>query len=556
MHEGATHQWATASTTLAQASVQWTFVPGCSPSQIATLVERQHGPGAHVVKSSLARTVTFVPLDDGRRVVLKHYKCRGLRDVMKAAVSGSKARYEWHMAHRFLDAGIPTARPLAFGERRRACIAIESWLLTEELPDCVTLRALCRGEADAPPVSGTQRVWLAERLAAILATLHSNRIHHADLHAGNFLVHLTSRDPELYILDLHSARLRPWNLGQGQVLQNLAMVLASTASPAVRPVDRLRVLRHYCRAGLWPWRSHRPLCSLVEARADALRARRIKSRSKRCLLNSTQFCSHRADGWRTYRRRDFSDQAVETAIREHKKACAAGLGAAIKIDLKTQVSLVSVPSEDGHRTVCVKEYRSQPLSRNLRNFFRPRPAMRSWYAAHALGVRGIDVAAPLAARMPCNPLSYRSCYVISAALEAAVGLDRYVTANLQCPQATGRRRAFAAALGRHFRRLHGQGVYHRDLKASNILVAERTPHDWSFYVVDLDRVRFMNSVDQRRRVRNLSQINASTPLVMSRADRLRFHTAYCGTRLMAEHDKTFVRDVIEATRQRHCIWEA
>ena len=544
-----------ASVAMAQGTVQWTLGPGWSAREIATLVQRAQGPSTELVKSSMARTVTFVPWAEGRRVVLKHYKCRGLRDVIKAAISGSKARYEWHMAHRFLDAGIPTAKPLAFGERRRAGIAIESWLATEEISGCVTLRALCSGQDDASRMSHALRLSLVQHLGTILATLHGSRIQHTDLHAGNFLVQLTEHDAALYLLDLHAARLRPWKLSRRQVVQNLAMVLASTTFPGVRPLDRLRVLRHYCRAGLWPWHLYKRLCALVDAKADALRARRIKSRSRRCIVESTQFCSHRDDGCRTYRRRDFSPEAVETAIREHEQSCAAGPGAALKIDVKTRVSLVQAPSECGPRTVCVKEYRGQPLARNMRNFFRPRPAMRSWCAAHALSVRGIDVAAPLAARVPCNPLSYRSCYVISAALEDAVGLDRYVSANLEGPQALCRRRAFAAAVGRHFRALHDKGVYHRDLKASNILVAERAPDDWAFYVVDLDRVRFMARVDRRRRVRNLSQINASTPLVLSRTDRLRFYAAYSGTGLRAERDKAFARDVIDQTRQRHCLWE-
>ena len=228
-------------------------------------------------------------------------------------------------------------------------------------------------------------------------------------------------------------------------------------------------------------------------------------------------------------------------------------GAAVKLSPKTRVSLVQAPTERGPRTVCVKEYLGQPLWKNLRNLFRRRPAIRSWAAAHALLVRGAEVALHLAARVPRNPLASRSSFVISAALQGAIGVDRYITAKLD---ASARRRAFAAALGRHFRSLHEAGVCHRDLKASNILVTEEGPDAWRFYLVDLDRVRFMEPVDRRRRALNLAQVNASTPLLMSATDRLRFFVAYRDRPKLSADDKALIAFVVELTSDRQCIWDS
>lgn len=530
---------------------RWTLAPGYTPDQVHAVLRGSAGPQTEQIKGSLARTVAFVPLDPGRRVALKHYKCRGARDVLKAIVAGSKARHEWNMARRLLDAGIPTAPAVAFGERRRAGVAVESWLITQEIAPCVPLRDLLATPTKLGP---ELRESLRAQLGQMLARLHTHGIYHRDLHAGNFLVRSAEGEATLYLLDLHAARVRAMGMCRRDVVQNLAMVCAFGSYPGVEPADERRVLKHYQDAGGQVWGDPDALCAAVHTRLERLRARRLSSRAKRCLINSTEFCTHRDAGRRVYRRRDFPPEAVQAAVEAHAQACVPGNPAMVKIDTKTHVSFVHVPGPHGPRSVCVKEYCGQPLLRRLRNLFRPRPALRSWMAAHALRVR--DIAAPqhLAVALPANPLSGQGSYLISDRLQHAVGLDRYATAHLAGPEARSRRRAFAQAVGRHFARLHEQGVYHRDLKASNILVHE-DDGGWVFHLVDLDRVRFLSPVDRRRRVLNLAQINASTPRVLSNTDRLAALRAYQAQGPLGEEARAFLRDAIEQTRLRHCIWE-
>ena len=536
-------------------AARWTVAPGYDVDEIAGLVEKMRAPEARLVKSSMARTVACVPMEQGGRVVVKHYQCRGLRDVAKAIISGSKARYEWRMAHHFLAIDIPTARPVAFAEHRRFGVAVESWLVTEEIPDAVTLRDLWESRNEAPGPSEPRPPALVEQVADLLVRLNRGRIFHSDLHAGNVLVRSVESTPMLYVLDLHAARTVPSKLAMSQILRNLVMLLGYSARSRIRAADRLRVLRHYCGSGLWPWNARKRLWSLLEARGAALNRRRLRSRSRRCLLNSSQFCTHTDRGARTYRRRDFPAEAVDAAILAHESTCKPGNPSMVKIDHKTRVSLVEVPTAQGAVKVCVKEYNGRPLIHNLRNLFTWRPTVRSWYCANALSVRGIDVATHLAARLPRNPLSSRSSYVIAAEIEEAKGFRDFVSANFANSEATASRRAFAAAVGRHFQRLHRMGVFHRDLKTTNILVVGEATGPWAFYVVDLDRVRFGRSLSRRRRARNLAQINASTPLVMSATDRLRFYHAYQGSDSWSEAGKAFIREVIEQTRQRTCVWE-
>jgi len=533
-----------ADTTFERDGVSWTVAPGYTPDDVRTLLDRADGPDAEPIKQSMARTVAFVPLADGKRGVLKYYKCRGLRDTAKALWAGSKARYEWIMARRLLGLGIATAPPIAFGERRRTGVAVESWLITEELAGCVTLRSVVEGHC--PPA---QRRSLVAQLGDMLARLHANRICHSDLHAGNFMVLAGDGEPQLYLLDLHAAHVG--GLSQRRMIQNLAMVLASTTFPDTRNAERMRVLLSYCRAGLWPEQDRKTLWRTVDARADRLRARKVISRSKRCLVESSQFTRERADGCTTFRRRYFTPEMITAAIQEHDTVVERDDPRALKLidGGATKVTLVRIDGVE--HSVCVKEYREPSLAARLRRVFVRAPALRSYVAAHGLLTRDIGAPQPLAARLSLCPLSGRSSFFISAGLDGSQGVDLYANAHFAGEGVVDQRRAFAVALGSLFAQIHRAGVWHRDLKATNIRTVETEPNGWSFYIADIDRVRFIESLETDRRARNLAQIHASMPAVMTRTDRLRFLHAYTGSRRLRPADKAFVRDVLrEAATKR------
>src|SRR6185295_10448853 len=90
-------------------------------------------------------------------------------------------------------------------------------------------------------------------------------------------------------------------------------------------------------------------------------------------------------------------------------------------------------------------------------------------------------------------------------------------------KAKGVSRDLLHRLARLVRRMHVRGVYHRDLKANNILV--RGDEIW---IVDLDRVDFMREVPAEDRAWNLAQLNAALAEPVTRSDRLRFFFAYAG----------------------------
>jgi tRNA A-37 threonylcarbamoyl transferase component Bud32 len=159
---------------------------------------------------------------------------------------------------------------------------------------------------------------------------------------------------------------------------------------------------------------------------------------------------------------------------------------------------------------------------------------RLWYNGFGLETRGISTPRLLACR---------GNRVAGQWIRGALPLWDHL-------KARGVSRELLHRLARLVRRMHERGVWHRDLKANNVLV--RGDELW---VVDLDRVDFLREVPRAGRVENLAQLNAAVGAPATRADRLRFFLAYAGRdRAMRLGWKAWVREVMETTRARRHVW--
>jgi tRNA A-37 threonylcarbamoyl transferase component Bud32 len=87
-------------------------------------------------------------------------------------------------------------------------------------------------------------------------------------------------------------------------------------------------------------------------------------------------------------------------------------------------------------------------------------------------------------------------------------------------------------VARLIREMHARGIWHRDLKASNILVQEQVPDGEKLYLADLDSVRIKKRLDRKEKIRDLTRLNASllSTATVSMTDRLRFLQYYLKTR--------------------------
>jgi len=128
------------------------------------------------------RTVQFVC--DGRKFLLKHYRFRGWWQSMRGLLGGSRGAKAVRRSDLFLQAGIPTPRPVALLERRRFKIPRESYLCYEFLPEAENLTERYRRVGEA--------VFLESQILSAIgrdaARIHGAALYHGDLKWSNILV--------------------------------------------------------------------------------------------------------------------------------------------------------------------------------------------------------------------------------------------------------------------------------------------------------------------------------------------------------------------------------
>jgi serine/threonine protein kinase len=91
------------------------------------------------------------------------------------------------------------------------------------------------------------------------------------------------------------------------------------------------------------------------------------------------------------------------------------------------------------------------------------------------------------------------------------------------------RRVFLAALAGLFRSLHEVGIYHNDLKEANIFVCrDEDIQEGSFHLLDLEGIRRFRHLGERRRVKNLVQLNRTMGRMLSNTKKIYFLKTYLG----------------------------
>ena len=202
--------------------------------------------------------------------------------------------------------------------------------------------------------------------------------------------------------------------------------------------------------------------------------------------------------------------------------------------------------------VYVKRYNVHGLRYVLAGLGAPSPAERGWAGAAALAARGFATPEVVAAtEFRRFGLRGRS-FLVTRAVAGVPTADERWKMILAIPDPRRRRiarRALARTLGDLFRRLHEAGIYHRDLKDVNVLVAG--PADAPRCVLlDLDQVRVPGTVSLRRRRKNVVQLERTLGRLASATDRVRFLHAYLGPEVDAATRRSWMRAVLRAARRK------
>jgi len=162
----------------------------------------RNGRLIHAGRNRLAAFRLDVPGRGRTEVVLKQFRPRGV-DRLKTLLLPSKPLKAWRGARALVERGIPTPRPLAWLERRRAGTAVEGYFLAERAENVREIRGLWL------ELQGPRLERLLRDLARFLRACHDRGVLHKDLSDGNVLVAEDARGGYAFrLLDTNRVRVK------------------------------------------------------------------------------------------------------------------------------------------------------------------------------------------------------------------------------------------------------------------------------------------------------------------------------------------------------------
>ncbi len=160
------------------------------------------------------------------------------------------AGHEWKAIRRFEELGVETMTLAAYGQRGWNPPCQESFVITEELVNTISLEDLCRDWPTQPPAPSFKRV-LLQRVAEIARVLHNNGVNHRDFYLCHFLLDRSWLDnasgcekPKLHVIDLHRVQLRRHTPSRW-VVKDLAGLLFSSMDTGLTKRDYYRFMKCY-----------------------------------------------------------------------------------------------------------------------------------------------------------------------------------------------------------------------------------------------------------------------------------------------------------------------
>ncbi len=202
------------------------------------------------------------------------------------------ARNEWLALNKLAELKVPSLTPVAYGEQKTNPATRLSFIVTRELRGTVQLDHYLLERLQTRTLGFREKAMLLVQTAHIARVLHVNGINHRDLYLCHFLLdlesiagwHQGSRDPTLYLVDLHRAQVRAkvphrWRVKDVGSLYFSALDLGLTRR------DLYRFLKSYFALPLREILArHNRLLDEIERRAQRLYAREQRLMQRRSKL--------------------------------------------------------------------------------------------------------------------------------------------------------------------------------------------------------------------------------------------------------------------------------
>lgn len=212
----------------------------------------------------------------GQSVFIKKHYGVGWLEIIKNLISLKRpvlgARNEWLAIQKLNQIGIATTPLLAFGERGWMPATRQSFIITQDLGDIVTLEELCDTWQSKPPTPQFKRQ-LIRKVANLARVFHDSGMLHRDFYLCHFALQqaqLSDANAPLILMDLHRVEIYP-QLPAGKRRKDLAGLYFSALHIGLGKRDWLRFLRQYFQQPLpVVFDQHRALLSYLQLRAHKL----------------------------------------------------------------------------------------------------------------------------------------------------------------------------------------------------------------------------------------------------------------------------------------------
>lgn len=245
--------------------------------------------------------------------------------------------------------------------------------------------------------------------------------------------------------------------------------------------------------------------------------------------------------------RRFADKQFIERLADADKLFAEPGTEVIKDQRKIKVGRITLQVAGASHSLYVKRYNAFSLRYKIISPLMRSGAFRALAGAAILRAAEIPIAPPIAAVENRQRRALIKSFFLSEEIVSGKTIDAYWRDDLQSlPGKEGMtlRRRFLAELASLFTALHGQQVYHNDLKDANILaVADDSIKSVRLFLLDLEGVRRCSKLSPARRMKNLVQLNRTFGRYLRRVEKSFFVKTYLGANFAERQGK---RELIES----------
>lgn len=507
-----------------------------------------------LVKENRVRSVISMPESgiNANGIYIKYFKRGGFKEYIKHLFVPTKARTEWEVGNALRSNDIKTALPLAISEGKRGLLMVtETVTNSEELMEFFTanyVSFLSEGKE-------FEKRMLLNKLAVFIRDIHEKGFCHYDLHAGNILIKFNKEQNvtgyDLYLMDLHRVKIFK-SVSTNKRIFNLAQIFNSLSS-IMTMSDKFDFIRSYGDSAFGNVTDKKELVRQIDEQSSKIRNIHYRSRRKRCLKESSVFSRRMIANMKMFFRKGYDTDSLHELIEKHNSALINNDSAVImKCDSKTSLTRHAFKDKTVQNVV-VKQYRVGCFGCLLKNLFRGSAGRKAWVAGNGLRVYGLNTPLPLALLEKKRSGITTGSYLIMEEVKDSLEMDRYILKNLDNRKDIKKKKALISNIANTLGEMHNHNIFHHDLKTCNIMVKENGK-SFDFTFLDFDKVSFNEEITVRKRVKNLVQINLSTPRLFTLADRLRFLNEYLDLCGITNEKKDMMREVASLSKTEKILY--